>query len=182
MPQRCKLKDGRCARWPVFIDKGHKQGSRKVWKFKGASSNLVLNRPCVTIITNAGSSIIMVYSVEWSKFIPHKKARTESNRVVGRSENSRGQVVIQALLSRLFFNLAGCSALPLVPTGLTKSWSQPKFSRILLLAFRSLMKVFKSTFFLLVKYELKSFSVESGFSFVFWTIHRFDRWSSDCAG
>ena len=39
MPQRCKLKDGRCARWPVFIDKGHKQGSRKVWKFKGASSN-----------------------------------------------------------------------------------------------------------------------------------------------
>ena len=39
MPQRCKLKDGRCARWPVFIDKGHKQGRRKVLKSEGASSN-----------------------------------------------------------------------------------------------------------------------------------------------
>ena len=40
----------------------------------------VLNSACVTIITNAGSSIIMVYSVERSKPILHKKSRTESNR------------------------------------------------------------------------------------------------------
>ena len=39
-----------------------------------------LNHPCVTIITDEGSSIIMVYSVEQSKHILHKKARTKSNR------------------------------------------------------------------------------------------------------
>ena len=39
-----------------------------------------LNRPCVAIITDEGSSIIMVYSVEQSKPILHKEARTKSNR------------------------------------------------------------------------------------------------------
>ena len=40
----------------------------------------VLNHPYVTIITNAGSSIILVYSVNLLTTILHKKARTESNK------------------------------------------------------------------------------------------------------
>ena len=39
----------------------------------------VLNRPCVTIITNAGSTIILVYSVNFKQLFCPKKTRTESN-------------------------------------------------------------------------------------------------------
>ena len=39
----------------------------------------VLNHPYVTIITNAGSSIILVYSVIGKQLFFTKKARTESN-------------------------------------------------------------------------------------------------------
>ena len=42
-------------------------------------SNQVLNHPYVTIITNAGSSIILVYSVIGKQLFFTKKARTESN-------------------------------------------------------------------------------------------------------
>ena len=44
-----------------------------------SGGNQVLNHPYVMIITNAGSSIILVYSVIGKQLFFTKKARTESN-------------------------------------------------------------------------------------------------------